>query len=160
MLKYATYDIVFQEFPDEVTLAIDLSLCPNRCPGCHSEFLQTDVGKVLDPTSLEALIEKYAGNITCVGFMGGDNDPEATLELAAWVKQHYAGRYHTGWYSGRTWLPDKETLARSLDYVKLGAWITARGPLSSPNTNQRYYHVLPDGSLTDLTPRFAKKKHI
>ena len=44
MLKYVNYDIVFQEFPDEVTLAINLSLCPVCCPGCHSQFLQTDVG--------------------------------------------------------------------------------------------------------------------
>ena len=36
MLKYAGYDIVFQEIPDEVTLAISLTNCPNRCPGCHS----------------------------------------------------------------------------------------------------------------------------
>ena len=28
MLKYTNHDIVFQEFPDEVTLAINLSLCP------------------------------------------------------------------------------------------------------------------------------------
>ncbi len=35
MLKYVNYDIVFQEFPDEVTLAINLSSCPNGSPGCH-----------------------------------------------------------------------------------------------------------------------------
>ena len=28
MLKYVNHDIVFQEFPDEVTLAINLSGCP------------------------------------------------------------------------------------------------------------------------------------
>lgn len=33
MLKYAGYDIVFQEIPDEVTLALNLSGCPNGCPG-------------------------------------------------------------------------------------------------------------------------------
>ena len=36
MLKYVNHDIVFQEFPDEVTLAINLSCCPNGCTGCHS----------------------------------------------------------------------------------------------------------------------------
>ena len=30
MLKYANYDIVFQEVPDEVTLAINISNCPNH----------------------------------------------------------------------------------------------------------------------------------
>ena len=47
MLKYTTYDIVFQEFPDEVTLAVNLSLCPNGCPGCHSSYLQGDLGEEL-----------------------------------------------------------------------------------------------------------------
>ena len=28
MLKYANFDIVFQEVPDEVTLAINISNCP------------------------------------------------------------------------------------------------------------------------------------
>lgn len=39
MIKYAGRQIVFREFIDEVTLAIDLSLCPNRCIGCHSKYL-------------------------------------------------------------------------------------------------------------------------
>ena len=40
MLKYYNYDIVFQEYPDEVTLAINLTMCPNRCVGCHSAYLR------------------------------------------------------------------------------------------------------------------------
>ena len=44
MLKYVNTDIVFQEIPDEVTLAVNISNCPCRCPGCHSEYLWEDVG--------------------------------------------------------------------------------------------------------------------
>ena len=47
MLTYVNHDIVFQEFPDEVTLAINLSRCPNRCPGCHSPYLQQEEGEEL-----------------------------------------------------------------------------------------------------------------
>ena len=36
MLKYVNTAVVFQEIPDEVTLAINISGCPCRCPGCHS----------------------------------------------------------------------------------------------------------------------------
>ena len=39
MLKYVNTDIVFQEIPDEVTLAVNISNCPCRCPGCHSQYL-------------------------------------------------------------------------------------------------------------------------
>ena len=35
MLKYVNTGIVFQEIPDEVTLAINISGCPCHCPGCH-----------------------------------------------------------------------------------------------------------------------------
>ena len=53
MLKYVNTDIVFQEFPDEVTLAINLSNCPCHCPGCHSSYLWKDVGQPLTPRSIE-----------------------------------------------------------------------------------------------------------
>lgn len=59
MLKYAGYDIVFQEIPDEVTLALNLSGCPNGCPGCHSPHLQRDEGEALTPGALERLLERY-----------------------------------------------------------------------------------------------------
>lgn len=72
MLKYADYDIVFQEIPDEVTLAINISNCPNHCVGCHSPYLMQDVGEVLDEAAMDSLLEKYGRNITCVCFMGGN----------------------------------------------------------------------------------------
>lgn len=157
MLKYANYDIVFQEYPDEVTLAINLSLCPNHCAGCHSKELWGDVGEVLNETSLAALISRYEDAITCVGLMGGDNDPASVLALLSWVRSHYGGRLKTGWYSGRTWVPPLPQLTSSLNYLKLGPYIAARGPLNKKSTNQRYYTVMPDGSLRDDTARFRLK---
>ena len=58
MLKYANYDIVFQEVPDEVTLAINISNCPNQCVGCHSKYLWRDEGYALDKDALDKLIEE------------------------------------------------------------------------------------------------------
>ena len=47
MLKYVNHDIVFQEFPDEVTLAINLSLCPTyafgKCIIRHNNSVPTVV---------------------------------------------------------------------------------------------------------------------
>lgn len=157
MLKYYNYDIVFQEYPDEVTLAINLTMCPNRCVGCHSAYLREDIGEELTHERLTALIDSYDGTITCVGIQGGDNDPEAVLAAGRYIKQHYEGRLRTGWYSGRTWLPDAATLAASLDYVKTGPYSAKFGPLSSPTTNQRFCRVEAEGTLTDMTQRFKKK---
>lgn len=83
MLKYAGYDIVFQEIPDEVTLALNLSGCPNGCPGCHSPHLQRDEGEALTPGALERLLERYGREITCVCFMGGDATPGRSRRVGA-----------------------------------------------------------------------------
>ena len=70
MLRYINTDIVSQEFPDEVTLAINISGCPCRCPGCHSQFLWADRRNELTAEALSALIRETEDTITCVGFMG------------------------------------------------------------------------------------------
>ena len=70
MLRYINTDIVFQEFPDEVTLAINISGCPCRCLGCHSQFLWANRGEELTAEALSALIRETEDTITCVGFMG------------------------------------------------------------------------------------------
>lgn len=154
MLKYVNHDIVFQEFPDEVTLAINLSRCPNGCPGCHSAYLQGDVGEELTEERLLALLDTYAGEVTCVGFMGGDNDPQSVMALCHAVKTAYANRLRTGWYSGREKLPAAFSAA-DVDYVKLGPYRAACGPLKERTTNQRLYRLsAPDGRMDDITSRF------
>lgn len=82
MLKYVNYDIVFQEIPNETTLAINISNCPCHCKGCHSSYLAEDIGEPLTITRIEKLINENKG-ITAICFMGGDNDPK--------LINHYAG---------------------------------------------------------------------
>ena len=47
MVKYVNTEVVFEEIPDEITLAINVSNCPNQCPGCHSPYLREDIGEDL-----------------------------------------------------------------------------------------------------------------
>lgn len=151
-MKYATYDIVFQEFPDEVTLAINLTECPCHCPGCHSPYLSASMGDVLTWERLSALIAQYEGGITCVALMGGDADPSAVAAMLRRVREAYP-RLHTGWYSGREALPEGFT-PEAFDYVKLGPWRAECGPLKERTTNQRLYRYHADGSRIDITHRF------
>ena len=157
-MKVASYDIVFQEIPGEVTLALNLSGCPCHCPGCHSKHLWEDIGEPLDRELLDGLIARYPGLITCVAFMGGDQDPEEVARLAEYVKsgksKEGSREIKTAWYSGRTHFPKDD---QAFDYVKLGGYVEALGGLKSEKTNQRLYKR--EGSQwIDITNSFWKKK--
>ena len=65
-------------------------------------------------------------------------------------------RFGQGRARGRAQLPAGIPIP-VFDYVKLGPWIEACGPLTSPTTNQRLYRVGSDGSMEDITGRFRRK---
>ena len=154
MLRLASYDVVFQEVPDEVTLALNLSGCPNRCPGCHSPHLQEPIGEPLDKGLLAGLLHRYGAAVTCVCFMGGDAEPTEVERLAHIVRNETAGRLKTAWYSGRADLPDGCDPA-CFDYIKLGPYIEERGGLDSDATNQKFF-LIRDGRFIDLTKSFLR----
>ena len=161
MLKVASYDIVFQEIPGEVTLALNLSNCPCHCPGCHSPHLAEDIGEPLDEELLDSLIARYAGLITCVCFMGGDADPAEVARLA----EHIKG-LKVAWYSGRQYTPEDEPFYFQLstfNYIKFGPYIESLGGLKSEKTNQRLYKRVGQGTpespfaWEDITSVFWRK---
>ena len=153
MLKYTNAQIVFQEFPNETTLAFNISNCPNCCPACHSKWLWDDIGLELNRRAIDNLIDKYRAGITCIGFMGGDSDINIIYDLARYVKSVY--RLKTGWYSGRKEIPSD--MYEVFDYIKIGPYIEEMGDLRSPSTNQRMYKR--DGEdWIDITSEFQKNK--
>ena len=97
MLKYFDYSVTFAEFPDEVSLCVNLSNCPNKCEKCSESWLAQDIGTVLNKDSISELIEKNPG-ITLFGFMGGDNDPEERVVLSKFIKKKFWIK--KGGYSG------------------------------------------------------------
>ena len=155
MLRLINYDIVFQEIPDEVTLAINISNCPNHCKSCHSPWLWEDKGEVLSEEVLISLLEKYGTAITCVCFMGGDNDPTEVQNLATFLHKQNAVHVKVGWYSGRSELPAELNL-NEFQYIKTGPYVENLGGLKSRRTNQRLYKIT-GGELNDITSRFWSK---
>lgn len=152
MLKYVDTDIVFQEFPDEVTLALNLSNCPCRCPGCHSPYLWKDIGEPLTTKTIETMIENEHGRITCIGFMGGDAAPEAIDALAKYLRNKHQ-ELKIGWYTGRTTVSSKINLS-NFDYIKVGPYIKHLGGLTSKRTNQKMYKIGSANQMEDITPMF------
>lgn len=46
-IKYVECAVTLAEVPHEVCLTISISNCAFRCHGCHSPYLQQDVGEPL-----------------------------------------------------------------------------------------------------------------
>jgi anaerobic ribonucleoside-triphosphate reductase activating protein len=146
-LKYTDYDIVFQEVPNEVSLAINLSRCPHRCPGCHSVQLQQDIGEPLTEDVMGELLKKYGSAVTCVCFMGGDADLPQLESLARHIRATTALK--TAWYSGNEEIPSSAVDA--FNYIKIGPYIAHLGNLRSATTNQRMYRILPNGTREPIS---------
>jgi anaerobic ribonucleoside-triphosphate reductase activating protein len=156
MMKYYNAMVVFEEIPNEITLAINITNCPCHCKGCHSKFLWEDVGTELDGWAIDELVKKNDG-VTCVCFMGGDNDPMYIDKMAAYVK--YGLKLKVGWYSGRDNISQFVDLAH-FDYVKIGHYDEERGSLDKETTNQILYKVCREGDkqwVEDITHMFWKK---
>lgn len=153
MIKYVPEDtsVCFAEISDEISLGLNLSLCVHRCPGCHSSYLQTDIGDELTIDVLDEIIDKNPG-ITCVLFLGGDNDKYQLVELAKHINSKY--NLKVGWYSGESEL-DLNEYGKYFDYIKVGPYIKELGPLNSRTTNQRLYQI-SNGNITDITYTFWK----
>lgn len=156
-MKYYNYDVVFQEIPNETTLAINISGCPCHCPGCHSPFLWEDSGTELSEDELDRILQPVALDITCVCFMGGDANPAYINHLAEYTREHYPF-LKVGWYSGRDTIKDCIDL-KNFNYIKVGPYIKELGGLDSRITNQRMYKIHRLHSLNrimDMTKEFQK----
>ena len=167
MIKFLDTAVVFNEVPDEVTLAIEITNCPGMCEGCHSPWLREDIGEELTVEKLNELIDKNKG-ITCVCFMGEGKDPEALKKLAYSIKLRSDYPYKVALYSGRDEV--EEEYGDYFDYLKLGPYIEKFGPLNKETTNQRLYKHTPDNRVAskigdkywfhwqDITYKFWKKQ--
>lgn len=147
MLNCYSYDIVCQEIPDEITLAVNISCCPNRCPGCHSPWLWEEGGEPMTEDLLTGLMDRYGAAVTCFCFMGGDADPSELHRLASFIRQRWPS-LKIGWYSGRQDLPARFDDS-VLDYLKLGPYIAELGGLKSPTTNQKFFKKSPEGAWSE-----------
>ena len=146
-IKYSNYQIVFREIPDEITLAINITNCPNNCKGCHSPYLRDDIGYELTQETLKNMINRNTG-ITCVCFMGGDLFPEELNEFAYFIKSNY--NLAVGVYSGLNKINSKLIIGL-FDYIKIGEYLEDLGPLNSPTTNQKLFKTYIN--LEDITKK-------
>lgn len=150
-MKYTGYTLSLQEVPGEVSLAISISNCPFRCAGCHSAYLQTDVGYELTPEVFENLLVAYKSphtglyNITCVVFFGGEQHPIEFKNLADISK---ARGLKVCLYTGATLENTAKDVLDSCDYIKVGEYIANLGGLMKKTTNQKMYDLSCNEDIT------------
>lgn len=175
MLKYYDVAIVTAEFPDEICLAINISNCPGHCGhmengefvlDCSEPWLLKDIGTELTIEELKKLIDSHPG-ITCVGFMGGDNDLFSVYALTKWIHLTYPDLL-VGIYSGKEMMDLH--LAMEIDYYKIGRfimplpkdhpeewWKTNCGVIGFPFSNQLMFKR-KGCELINITNRFREQK--
>lgn len=160
MIKYVEKDtsVVFEEIPDEITLAVNISNCKNNCKGCHSPYLKTNIGAELNFEAIDRLIEKNEG-ITCFCFMGEGNEAESFEKAARYIHEKYPNLM-LGVYSGREYV--ESWYYAIFDYIKIGPYKEEFGPLNKRGTNQKMLMVnhprtngiVSDWFIMDITDKF------
>ena len=159
MIKFCGHYITCQEVPNEVSLTFSITNCPHHCPGCHSSWLQSDIGDQLTESDLDYYIKKYLPGITCICFMGTGGDPEALAKLVDRVELTYG--LSTCVYTG-----DDDTAFLlycadhghcSPEYFKYGPYDERAGGLDHPETNQHMLKLTGKG-YEDITDWFWRKK--
>lgn len=145
-MKYSQYKIVFQEVPNEISLAFFVTWCPWHCIGCHSAKRKDwTLWKELSWQELVRLLNKYENYITTVLFFWWEWYEDELVNLldiveAYWLK---ACLY--------TWLYEvSERILSRLDYIKYWPYKRELGWLNSPKTNQRFINLKTKENLTHL----------
>lgn len=134
-LYYSYPQIVLQEVPGEISLALSISGCKLACKGCHStETWNPLYGSPLTSTSLLSLITKHK-HISCVLFYGGEWEP---LTLTYFLKLILAHNLKTCLYTGQELQDIPQSILDNLSFIKTGPYKEHLGGLGSPNTNQRF----------------------
>lgn len=146
-MHFSSEQVVWQEVPNEVSLAYTISGCPLACVGCHSaDTWPLEAGLSLNLTYFQQKLEQYQGLISCVVFLGG----EWHAQLIDYLALARAAKLNTCLYTGleREELPSP--LISQLTYLKTGRWRRELGGLDSSITNQRFVDLRSGECLNHL----------
>lgn len=147
MLYYSSPQIVLQEVPNEISLALSISGCPLRCQGCHSAYTRDPTyGKPLDVVELDKELRKNP-HVSCVLFYGGEWRQNDLSVLLRHIKT--TTDLKTCLYTGRRLEAVPKSLFPLLDFIKVGEYVESLGGLGSPTTNQVFYSI-QEGEFTEI----------
>lgn len=161
--RYISHQMVFADVPGKIMVAIYITGCPHKCPGCHSpELWKNKKGKMLNEAAIDRIYDKYKHGVDGILFMGDSRNRNDILELAKYIRSKYSF-YKIGWYSGFESLPHgwRKSKISNFDYIKLGPYKQELGALNSKTTNQKFYKIIKNESgeieMIDRTHCFWRK---
>ncbi len=153
-MNYSNPQIVFQEVPNEITLAVSISGCDLACNGCHSAFTWDEsYGKSLNLENIDMLLKNYEGLISCFLFYGGEWNIKKLLPLIKYIKSK---NLKICLYTGREISEINIELIELLDYLKTGRYLKQLGGLQNKITNQKFYKINNGIILEELNYLFWK----
>lgn len=153
MLYFSNPQIVFQELPDEISLAFSISGCPLQCESCHSSYTwKTDFGTPLTSNILKEQIKTYSGLISCVIFYGGEWDLECLEVLIEIIKTN---DLKCCLYTGQELNYFNQNFLKKLDFIKTGRFISSLGGVDSPSSNQILFQIAND-HFTNITHKMRR----
>lgn len=154
---YSSQQVVFQEVPNEISIALSISGCQLGCNGCHStQTWNKEYGEPLTQQKFKEILQRYSGLATCVLFYGGEWDSE----FVDFLKISNESGYKTCLYTGLDIHEVDEGLITHLDYIKCGRYVKSLGGIENRGSNQRFYVIHKNESsarLEDRTDLFKPK---
>ena len=126
--------ITLQDVPNEIALSFCVAGCTLNCKDCswnntpNKTIYDFDIKREIDKEPL----------VTCINFFGGE---WLYKDLLCYLDYAHACNKKTCLYTGLTLREINEQyplLLSSLDYIKVGRWISRLGGLDSKSTNQRF----------------------
>lgn len=153
-MNYCDPQVVFQEVPGHISLALSVTGCRLGCKGCHSVHTWDPTsGALLSDGVFTQWLDKYQGMISNVLFYGGEWEPE---RLTVLLKMAKARGLATTLYTGAELDELSPCILEALTFVKTGRYQSDLGGLRSAQTNQRFYDV---EKMIDLTWVFSDPTH-
>lgn len=148
--------IVFQEIPDEISLAFSISGCQIGCKGCHSkETWNPYYGNLFNENDFKKEIEKYKNMVSCILFYGGEWNESLINYILIAKKEDFKIALYTGMELENI----KDDIKKNLNYIKTGKYIQKVGGLKNENTNQNMY-ILENGKVKEkINYKFQEKKN-
>lgn len=135
--------ITLTEIPDRITYFIELGNCTQHCAGCHSPYLADSVISPPTLAGVERMAERAAERgANAIALMGGTTNGISDNDLIT-ILSHLSCILPVCLYSGSDDAERDRDLASqgNATWLKTGSYKAELGGLTSPTTNQRFYHI-------------------